>query len=326
MQLPFESLGPFKTALKQYFSDESWSAQDADRLSDLVAPHIAEGAWEVQLDDDLTLRHRMSGGRYELEAEGAVTAGESLWDRVFEGPIRPEPTPHPRKVKFGYGGEPAPGVWFLHDDEVSDDRVRRLLDEPGVTDVMVAGDFVTIGLDRNQRWEDRLDGLIALVGSLFDVGATHGDDRSRDELITEGQSVHIDSDQLHLLDPDDETHRTRLLGALEDDDARTRRIAVAVLAGASDPEVAGTAVSAGYGDGSLIVRRMAVDAAGDAEDELHRDTLERALGDPDAWTRWRAVRALSDLGLAASRDAVQGRSEDPDFQVRFEVARVLRDD
>ena len=327
LQLPFEALGPFKTALKQFFSDEPWSPDDAERLSDLVTAHVDAGSWTAALDDDLTLVHSIEAGRYVLTVAGDIgDGGPSLWDRIFDGPIMPGPTPHPKKVKFAFGGEPAPGIWYLAGDEPDDQRARRLLGEPGVTDVMIAGDFVTVGLDRQHAWEDRLDPMLELVGQLFSAGSVVDAPLSRDELVSEGQAIRVESDQLHLLDPDDPSHASRLQTAMKDPDARVRRTAVAVLAGSSDEAVAGQAVQAAYEDSSRIVRRMAIDAAGDTEAEIHRSVLEKALTDDDAWTRWRAVRALGDLGLASSTEAVGALADDDDFQVRFEVAVVLRSD
>ena len=326
VHLPFESLGPFKTLLKRYFSGERWTEAEASALSNLVTPHVATGSWEVELAPDLTMHHGVRDGVYDLTIDGTADAPPSIWNRVFDGPIRPEPTPHPQKVKFVFGGDPAPGVWHLAGDDPADARVRRLLAEDDVTDVMVAGSFVTIGLRATSSWEERLDDFLALVGSLFSSRPTTSPTRTRDELIGEGRSVSVSADRLHLLDPDDPPHRERLLSALEDADARVRRIAVAVLSASSDAQVAEDAVARGRADASLLVRRMAVDAAGDAEDELYRAVLETALQDPDPWTRWRAVRALGDLGVGPSRTQVVDLAEDPDFQVRFEVARVLHDD
>lgn len=332
VHLPFEALALFKTLLKQFFSDAAWEEADASRLSALVAEHVDTGSWSHQLDGDLVLRHGVEGGEYRIQVTGNVgERAPGLWDRVFEGPIKPEPTPHPLKVKFVFGGDPAPGVWYLaddreasHDPQQIDDRARHLLDEPDVTDVMVAGDFVTIGLHRRARWEDRLDDMLALVGRLFTPGVTTDEAITRDELVAEGLSTDLDTDLLHLLDPDDRHHRSRLAAALEDPDPRTRRIAVALLAGSSDPRVAVDAVTTGYDDRSLLVRRMAIDAAGDSGNEAHRPTVEAALGDHDPWTRWRAVRAIAEFGLGPSESVVTALAEDPDFQVRFEVARVLR--
>ena len=325
IRLPFESLGPFKTALKRFFSDGPWTADDAEAMSDLVRPHVVSGSWRSRLDDDLTLVHGIENDVYRIRVEGDVdTAATGLWDRVFDEPIHPEPTPHPRKVKFTFGGDHAPGVWHLRSDDPDDDRVRRLLAETDVTDVMVAGNFVTVGLHRTSRWEDRLDEILELVGALFTTAEDTGGGLSRDELVSEGQAVHLDSDELHLLDPTRAEHRIRLEAALADPDARVRRIAVAVLAGADDNNVALEAVRTGYEDDSRVVRRTAIDAAGDAESEMYREILGRALGDSDAWTRWRAVRALADIGIDQSDDAVRRLVTDPDFQVRFEVERVLR--
>ncbi len=44
-----------------------------------------------------------------LWAGGAGTVAPSIFDRVFDGPVVPEATPHPRKVKFTTGGTAAPG-------------------------------------------------------------------------------------------------------------------------------------------------------------------------------------------------------------------------
>ena len=80
----------------------------------------------------------------------------------------------------------------------------------------------------------------------------------------------------------------------------------------------------GYGDESRLVRRTAIDAAADREEESLRELFERATGDADAWTRWKAVRAIADLGLGPSREAVAALVDDDDFQVRMEVEAVLR--
>jgi HEAT repeat protein len=73
------------------------------------------------------------------------------------------------------------------------------------------------------------------------------------------------------------------------------------------------------------VRRTAVDAAADTEDERFRSLFEHLLADDDAWIRWKAIRSLGDLGLGNSRSLVEPLTDDPDFQVRFEIAKVLRE-
>jgi hypothetical protein len=325
-RLEFHELVPYKNLLKKYFSRAPWTEEDAGRLSELVRPAVDADWWdEIALEEGLVVGHGVRDDLYLIEVRGDAEAGGSLWDRVFSGPVIPEPTPHPRKVRFVIGGDPAPGRWYRRGDEVDDERVRRIFAEDDVTDVMVAGDFVTVGLDRGSPWEDRLDPILDLVATLFPVGAISTAGRTRDELVAEGRELPVASpDELHLLDPDDHAGRGRLQQALADGDARVRRIAVAVLAESSDQATAHGALRRGCGDRARVVRRTAVDAAADRGEEALRDLLEAALTTDDAWLRWRAVRALGELGLGRSRSAVAGLVDDADFQVRFEVARVLR--
>jgi hypothetical protein len=264
-----------------------------------------------------------------LWATGSSAAPASLFDRVFSGPVVPEATPHPRKVKFATGGTPAPGRWFQRSDpEAPDDAgVARLLEEPDITDVMVAGDFVTVGLERRSRWEDRLDSILELIIQLFWTGQSHeAGERTRDELLQEargarGRSADL---ELHLLDPDHPEARRRLFGAMTSADARLRRIATAVLAESTDSTLRTEVLRRAVADDSRLVRRTAVDSAADLQDPTLRDLFEQTLSDEDSWIRWKAVRAIGDLGVAPSRDQVKPLETDPDFTVRFEVARVLR--
>ena len=325
--LEFHELVPYKSLLKRYFSSTPWTDEDEAQLDGLVASKLPE-RWSDELDlgDGLVVSHGVAGGRYRISVSGAPEQAPSIWDRVFDGPVVPEPTPHLRKVKFDLGGDPSPGVWYRRGDDAGDERVLRLFEETDVTDVMVAGDFVTIGIDRTSSWEQRLDPLLALVVALFPAGERSEDGRTRDELVAEGKGLDLSSaDRLHLLNPDDPEARDLLHRALDADDARVRRIAVVILAESLDHDVAHAALHAGLADGSRIVRRAAVDAAADRENEALRDLFEAALLDGDPWRRWKAVRALGDLGIDPSRRPVTALEEDDDFQVRFEVARVLRD-
>ena len=163
VHLPFEALGPFKTALKRFFSTSEWTPDDEAALSDLVTPHLEEGWWEHDLGHGLTLRHGIRRGAYRIEVSGEDGAAPSVFDRAFTGPVRPEQTPHPRKVKFHLGGSPAPGVWHRRGETIDDSRVVALMEDPDVTDVMVAGDFVTVGLHRSASWEQRLDEILVEV-------------------------------------------------------------------------------------------------------------------------------------------------------------------
>ena len=328
MELPFEALVAFKTAIKRFFSMAPWTDEDDDRLSTLVTPHVGTDWWEeTTLDSGVTVAHGVRDKGYRLLTSGlGEGATGSIFDRVFAGPVIPGATPHPRKVKFDLGGEASPGVWHRRGEEIEDERVVRLFEEADITDVMVAGDFVTVGLDRTSSWEDRLDAVLDIVTALFPHAERTRTARTRDELIEEGRNLGAGSrpEELHLLNPDDPAARARLHEALTGKDARIRRIAVAVLTESTDAGVAESAVRTGYEDGSRIVRRTAVDTAADLRTEKLRDLFVAALDDEDAWIRWKAVRSLGDLGIEQSRDEVAALANDDNFQVRFEVASVLR--
>lgn len=323
--LPFEGLVAYKTLLKRYFSAAPWDEDDDHKLDKLVRPHLSAGWWDEPLAPDLVLSHGIRDGIYVMEMHGAgEPSGTGLFDRVFEGPVIPEPTPHPRKVKFTVGGIPAPGVWWRRGDEVDDEAAARLLTEPDITDIMVAGDFVTVGLDRAASWEDRLDDLLALVTELFWKEAASpptAPPRSRDQLVAEGRGLAATAEELHLLDPDRPPHRDRLQAALASADARVRRMAVAVLAGSADEAVAMSVLRQGVADEARIVRRVAVDAAADADHPAVTALLTELLGDEDSWIRWKAARALADRGHTEDLAAL---TDDPDFQVRFEAERAQR--
>lgn len=330
VHLPFEVLVAFKSALKRFFSGQPWSAEDADRLATLVGPHLASGWWEHDLGHGLTLHHGIREGRYVLEVTGGAGGASTLFTRVFAGPVRPEPTPHPRKVKFTVGGRPAPGVWHRRGEEVDDPRVAALFEDLEITDVMVAGDFVTVGLVKSASWEDRLDPILARVTELFWTGEeAHAGPRTREDLLDEAGHLRVlptRPEDLHLMDPDRDDHRALLVAALGSDQATVRRAAVVTLALSGETEVARAALVTGYRDGSRLVRRAAVDAAADLEAEDLRPLFEEALFDPDAWTRWRAVRAIADLGVGPSADLVALAAADEDFRVRFEAAAAHREE
>lgn len=328
IHLPFETLGAFKTALKRFFSNAPWADEDATGLSDLVTPHLDTGWWEHDLGEGLTLRHGIREGRYLIEVTGAAGNSASIFDRAFAGPVIPEQTPHPRKVMFHVGGDPAPGVWHRRGEEVDDPRAATLLEDPEVTDVMVAGDFVTIGLTAGASWESRLEDLLATVTGLFWTGkATTPPARTRDELLDE--AGHLKSsrpEHLHLMDPDSPEQRETLIEALGSTDPRTRRAAVVTLALSGEQPVAQAAVVTGFADRSLMVRRAAVDAAADLEDEAFRPLFEGALFDSDPWIRWRAVRAIGVIGVDPSVEDLVLAAVDEDFRVRFEAAATLQGD
>jgi hypothetical protein len=328
MRLPFESLGMFKTSLKRLFSREPWTPADALELSNLVTPYLTEGWWEHELGDGLTMRHGVRDGSYVIDVCGRSAVAASTFDRMFTGPVVPQQTPHPRKVMFHVGGDPAPGVWHRRGEDTNDPRVAALMDDDEITDVMVAGDFVTIGLARSASWEDRLDGILDRVTALFFTGRdSKAPARTRDELLEEAGHLHnaARTEYLHLMDPDSPDHREALIAALDSTDARRRRAAVVTLALSGDSSVGRAAVVTGYADYSLIVRRAAIDAAADLENEAFRPLFDSALFDPDPWIRWRAVRAIGELGVDPSIENLVLAAVDEDFRVRFEAAAALQE-
>jgi hypothetical protein len=328
VRLPFEVLVAFKNALKRFFSAQPWGEEDAARLSRLIVPHLDAGWWELDLGRGLTLIHGIRDGRYVLDVVGTGPAASSVFDRVFSGPVLPAATPHPRKVKFDIGGEPAPGVWHRRGEDIDDPRVLALMEDLDVTDVMVAGDFVTVGLMASASWEDRLDAILERVTGLFWTGApARTPERTREELLDEAGHLAITPtrpEDLHLMDPDHSEHRELLVAALGSDDARRRRAAVVTLALSGDGAVARAALITGYRDESRLVRRAAVDSAADLADDAYRPLFEEALFDTDSWIRWRAVRAIAEIGVAASRDLIALAAADEDFRVRFEAAAAFR--
>lgn len=322
--LEFSDLVAVKNLLKKFFSAQPWSADDADRLDGFLRRNVEDptGWFEHELGSGLQLRHGFEEGTYRLWATGGTDNEASIFDRVFSGPVQPAATPNPRHVRFVIGGSPAPGVWYRRGDEITNDHAAALLEDPDITDVLIAGDFVTIGLRRASMWKDRLDDLVETVTTRFwkpDRVVAGRDGPTRDELVS-GRAT----GQLHLLNPDDPASRATLQEALSSQDARHRRMAVATLAQSADRPLAVATLTDTYRDLSRLVRRTVIDVAVDLEDEAVRHLLEQALADEDDWVRWKAVKGISQLGLAGSADLVGSLAEDPDFQVRFEVAAALR--
>lgn len=322
--LEFSDLVAVKNLLKRFFSAQPWAEDDAARLDMLLRRNVDEpsGWFEHELGAGLSLLHGFDEGTYRLWATGTVDSPPSVFDRVFSGPVQPEATPNPRHVRFVVGGTPAPGVWYRRGDDITDPGVGELLADGDVTDVLVAGDFIAVGLRRAAMWENRLDDLLQTVTRLFwteDRVVAGTDGPTRDELVAGGTGT-----ALHLLNPDDPSSRETLETALGHDDPRRRRMAAATLAQSADEEYAIGILEQTLDDRSRLVRRTVVDAAVDLESDRTRRLLERALADDDDWIRWKAVKGLSEIGLKTSTAAVAALRDDPDFQVRFEVESALR--
>jgi hypothetical protein len=327
MHLPFEAIVAFKSSLKRFFSHAPWTDDDARSLSDIVAPHLESGWWAFDLGHGLTLEHGVDGRTYRIRVIGESSRATSPFSRAFAGPVRPEQTPHPRKVKFHVGGTPAPGMWYRRGEDIDDDRVDAMLADDDISDVMVAGDFVTVGLRPSASWEDRLDSILDRVTELFWIGGNStAPERTREQLLEEagrGHTAPIRAEDLHLMDPDDEAQREILVDALGAEDPRRRRAAVVTLALSGDSEVARAAIVTGYRDSTRMVRRAAVDAAADLEDADFCPLFEEAAFDADAWVRWRAVKAIGALGPGTSEETLILAAVDEDFRVRFEAASIL---
>lgn len=66
-----------------------------------------------------------------------------------------QPTPNPNAVKFMLDAPIAPQpLSFLHADQAKDDRLAaKLFSVPGVTSLLLLGDFVTVNKEPAARWE-----------------------------------------------------------------------------------------------------------------------------------------------------------------------------
>ncbi len=316
--VPFADLATLKNLLKTFFSEQAWTSEHDDQLAELVGD--VGGSWKHTLSNGATLEHGMEDGRYRLSVRGGQDDQPArLFNRLFEGPIIPEATPNPRHIRFPLGGAPGTSLFYQRGDPIDDERVMNLFEDPNVTDVLVAPDFVAIGLSRAELWESRIDELLAAVTAAFEVSHTPpaAGTPTRDELVAGSRST--EKVDLHLLDPDSPGDRSTLLAALIDGDPRRRRLAVATIGNTRDEVFLRETLDEAWTDSSRIVRRTAVDVAVDRSAEWARPLLEQALGDADAWTRWKALRGLVDIGPASSFGFIQPLREDSDFRVRLEA-------
>jgi Scaffold protein Nfu/NifU N terminal/HEAT repeats len=191
MAVPFEALGPVKTLLKRFFSEQPWGSEDDEALAAAVGP--GEGEWRRSLDPELTLVFGWDDGRFRVrvESEAPVADGASPSGSrrppdddplagTFDGPVVPEATPNPRTIRFQVGPiHDGPSRWYESAAAAVDEPpVARLFAEVDeVANVLVGPDFLAVGLRRAADWERLLHPVLALVtGEFAPDGAAGPDD------------------------------------------------------------------------------------------------------------------------------------------------------
>jgi hypothetical protein len=327
--IDFAALAPVKKLLKQFFSDEEWTAADDASLAALVGS--GDGWWRHDLDDDYAIEFGWRDGSFRIDVTARQLPGDP-----FAGPVVPEATPNPRTIRFVTPPiHDGPSRWYESAAGVDDQRVARLFAEfEDVANVLVGPDFVAVGLHRPDRWEQLLDPMLRAITTEFAATTTdtHQDEAAvgvSDESPARAEPTSRNDTALELawkeigaLSPQSPADLERIVAAVSSTNTAARQVAARVLVDA-DPAVAEGAWSELLDDSSRGVRRATVDAMVDAARTALRPLLERALHDADAWTRWKALRGLVDLGVEPSHAAIAALANDPDFRVRLEVARAL---
>jgi hypothetical protein len=348
--LPFAALGPVKQALKRFFSDGAWTADDDEALADIVGAGTGGGSRE--LEPGLVLTWTWEEGRFRLRVESDArgddrrapanadhaTAARDL-GQTFDGAVVPEATPSPRTIRFAT--PPLEGGAARNYESAAaasaDARAARLFgDFDEVTNVLVGPDFVAVTIGRPDRWEQLLEPILREVTSEF-AGNTPLERGESTSPAETGPARAIPSEDetraprrlerawadLGALRADRPDDLERVLAVCGDAEPARRQVAAALLVDAP-PDAAAGAWADLVGDPSRAVRRSAVDAIAGAEQQELRPLLERALGDTDAWIRWKALSGIGALGADPSRAAIDIVAEDPDFRVRLEAARLLK--
>ena len=360
MALPFEALGPVKTLLKRFFSDQPWGAADDEALAAAVG--LGEGEWRRSLDPDLTLVHGWHDGRFGVRVESRAPAetvapsspapapaDDDPLAGTFDGPVVPEATPNPRTIRFQVGPiHEGPSRWYESAAAAAGDpRVARLFAETDqVANVLVGPDFVAVGLRRATDWEALLHPVLTLVTEGFAPDGLAGDAGPGDGggrrvmggpagagVVGGGASpaprprrvsrLEQAWQELGALRPAEAGDLARVVAAAEGDEPSRRQVAASLLREA-DAGAAARHWARLVADPVRSVRRSAVDAMVDVDRPELRGLLESALADADAWVRWKALRGLAQLGAGPSRAAITARADDPDFRVRLEAAAALR--
>jgi hypothetical protein len=329
-RVDLEQLAPLKQLLKRFFSDQPWSADDDDALAAIAGP--GDGWWDYVLGDGSQLAFGWRDGRFRLDVGPSLAA-------TFDGAVVPEATPNPRTIRFVTGPvHTGASRWYDSAADVDDPRVARIFaafDE--VDNVLVGPEFVAVGVQRPDRWEQLLAPMLRLIETAFPPDPGAADVPQPTAPLAPGMRTGAQTGaagsgrtaferawkDLGGLDPTRAEDLDRIRAAAGSDDLHERQVAARLFERAT-PEAGATGWEQLLADPSRIVRRAVVDAMVDAERESLRPLLERALADADAWVRWKAVRGLVELGVGTSRPAVTALAEDPDFRVRLEAAGALR--
>jgi hypothetical protein len=360
----FDELGLIKALLKRFFSDGPWTSMDASSLATAVggAPDRTDRIVRHALAPDLHLVAGWVDDVFvldvEVEQEAGATDGPSDDENpsrldlshTFDRGVVPEPTPNPRTIRFATGRRalaestsyrradttqhsPAVAAVFAADDEV--------------VDVLVASDFVAVSLRRPDRWPAALVSILDAVATGFAVAVEFdlppADDRPVDPAVdvrgiatppphgaaaeptAARRQTRLDRAWADLADVDATTPDglARLRTAAAGDDTAHRQVAAQLLDRAQLDDALPLWDQL-LTDPSRTVRRTALDAATNAEDERLRPLLERALADTDPWMRWKALHGLVVLGITPSLDAIAHLDDDPDFRVRLEATNARR--
>lgn len=114
-----------------------------------------------------------------------------------------------------------------------------------------------------------------------------------------------------------------LVEALNDADARVRRLAAAALGATGSDTAVGPLSTVLLNDPAVGVRRTAGDALSDLANVSAQPAVCQALKDANKLIRWRAARFLADVGTEEALPALLHAKHDSEFEVRLEVEAAI---
>ena len=332
-RVDLDQLAPLKQLLKRFFSDQPWSAADDDALAAIAGP--GDGWWDYVLGDGSQLAFGWRDGRFRLDV-ASVARGDVRRCRRPGGDAEPPHDP----VRDRPGAHRREPVVRLRRRRRRPARRRAsspTFDE--VDNVLVGPEFVAVGVQRPDRWEQLLAPMLRLIESAFPPvlgaadapqptappvpGDAHG--RARSGAAASGRS----------------RVRSRVEGPRRTRSDARRRSRPGPCRGAA-PTISTSARSrrdcssarrrtTARPDGSSSSTIRAASCAARSSTRWSMPNASRSgrcsnarWRDADAWIRWKALRGLVELGVDPSRTAVTALAEDADFRVRLEAAGALR--